>query len=332
MLMRHKFSFFRSGTTEGSGGGTEFQGSGVDSGAIDSEVRAILDFDPFTPEPEAAPGNGGGAEPLAATQTEGSPTPPLPLVPVAPTAPPVMPAPPPLDPNAPPPVAKTEAQIMAEAAAAFKEAATALKQPAPATPQQAPQQPEPDEFAPRDDNDQPLDYRQINIPDQLLNAMNSENPMERKAAVTQLISSSMATAHRMAVSQSTRMMQQTIARVLPGYVAERIQQHERQREVFTDFYQTYPDLSAPAIRPIILEQAQALQKHYGNPGWTPQFRDALGTHVRNMLRGFAPPTGAPAPAAPLRAPAGVMTPPSARPSAVVQPSRANAWDDLFDPN
>jgi hypothetical protein len=217
---------------------------------------------------------------------------------------------------------------MAEAAKAFKEAAEAMRAPPPAAAQ--PEAPTaPDEYAPQDDAGNPLDYRQINIPDAVLNAMNSENPLERKAAVTHLISSSMATAHRMAVSQATRMMNATVARVLPSYVAERIAQHERQREVFTDFYNTYPDLSAPAIRPIILEQAKTLQAHYGNPGWTPQFRDALGTHVRNMLRGFSPQSGAPASAAPAPVPSGVMTPPSARPSAVGQPPRGNAWDDLF---
>ncbi|MBA4275093.1 MAG: hypothetical protein C0436_05505, partial [Alphaproteobacteria bacterium] len=159
--------------------------------------------------------------------------------------------------------------------------------------------------------------------------MNSENPAERKQATTHLIASSMATAHRMAVAQAMRMMNAQVAQVLPNFVQEQITQHQQRQEIFQDFYGKFPDLSAPPIRNVIVDQAKQLQQQMGNPGWTPAFRDALGQHVRNMLRGYVSPTGTQAPPAPPPVPSGVMTPPSARSAQIGTPQAQNPWDDLM---
>lgn len=335
---RHNALMMRSGTTEG-GGGTPTPtpepaaapaapvndgGSGANGDrGIGSDIKAIMDFDPFGPGSEAAPGaqadDGKGAKP----QTAAPPSVPSDGTPPSPTTPPVVPPAPVVPEPVAPPVASPAADL-AEAARAMHEAAAALK-----APPQAPAAPLPDEFAPRGDDDTPLDYRQINIPEPILQAMASENPGERRAATTQLLSSAMATAHRMAVSQSLRMIRSEMAQAFPTFVQRAIVQHQQQREVFEDFYKTFPDLSPPPIRNIIVEQAQILQKQKGNPGWTPAFRDALGEHVRAMLRGFVPAAAAPAAAPAPAAPGGVMTPPSARPAQVGSPTAKAPWDEFF---
>lgn len=334
--MKNRIAY--SGTMEPSGGGAaaapapssggDGGSSGGTSGGMDisEEVKSIMDWDPFGPpstsasEGSAEPG-AGAAAPTTDPAVGSAPavgTDPATAVP--PSQPPA-PATPPQD---------LSAQALADAARAMREAAEKMGQPAPASAPAGPAAPVEDEFQPKDAQGNNLDYSGINIPDQLLAAMNSENPTERKMATTHLIASSMRTVHRMVLEQSVKMMQQQVAQAVPRFVQQQIMAHQRQQEVYQDFYGTFPDLSAPEIRPVIMATAERLQTEMNNPGWTPQFRDALGKRVRDLLRGYG---GGPA-AAPVAAVAppvttGVMTPTSARPAQVGQPTQAQPWDDLF---
>lgn len=287
-----KVRFFRSASVEGSGGPAPSSpaegGGGMDH--ISTDIQSVFEYDPFeppaTPAPEPAP--------AAAASPEPPPAEPTPVTPSVAT-----PAPEPL----------------AEAAAALRDAAQALPQAVrEATAPARPAAPEADPWTPMVDG-QALDYRQVfqQIPDSMLAGIRSENPVEQKAAIGSLLAVSATLAHRLAFKQATETVRNELAQALPTYVQSTLRSHREQEQVFQDFYSKYPQLSHPSIRPVVLTAAKELAAQTGVRGWTPQFRDQLGEHVLNMLRGVASPAAPPA-AAPASQMSGASVRPASRPT------------------
>lgn len=317
MLVRRNW-FFRSPSDGPTGGAPAGGGDAVISADIGSQISEMFSFepaaDPAPVDPAAAPPAGPAgvvpAEPAAvpgAPTVEGQPpVPPTPPVEGQPATPPVAA---PLDPNA---------QAMKDAADAFSQAAANLAAVAPTQPtQQQPAGPpriEDDPYAPRRENGELIQYGQINIPDEIMAGMGSENPQERKQATTALIASVSHMVQVNAVKQTLAMVQH----MLPTAIHQHVQVREQQREVFEDFYQKFPQLNNRAIMPFVQQQAVALAQKLGVQAWNPAFRDQLGEHVVNMLRSAAgvsagPPQVAPPASAP--APGGTFTGQGARPAA-----------------
>jgi len=290
MLVRNWFC--RSGSVEGSGGEapvTEAPGPVVD------DIESILRFDPFeksaTEEPAAAtppvvvePGQATVGETVtgaAVTET--------PIVPVAPA--PTTDA-----------LASTVEALRTTVEGLPAAITAATRPPEPAAPQA-------DEWAPSD-GEQKLNYVQImdSMPDALINQLGSENPVERKQAVSQLMGVAMHVAHRLAAKQAVTQMRAELQQVLPAFVSEQMQAHATSQRVFSDFYGKYPMLNVPELRPMVRAEASALMTETKAAGWNEQFRDALGARILQKLRGFQG-----APVAPSSAPPVQMTGPSARP-------------------
>jgi hypothetical protein len=216
---------------------------------------------------------------------------------------------------------------LAEAARALQQTAAELPAAVAAAVQPKAQESEVDPWAPLDQNGQPVDYGRLNIPDAVIMAMASDNPAERKAATAHMIGSVAHLVQRMAVAQAVQQVRNEIATAMPRFVTERLVQHQQQQEVFQDFYGHFPQLSHPAIRPVVMAEAQKLAQQGGPKQWTPEFRDQLGRHVTALLRASVPVPAAPPAAAP-----GTMSGLNARPSGVGTPPAAQPWDDLFGPS
>jgi hypothetical protein len=260
----------------------------VDTNGVSKEIADIMNFDPFETAQEPA-----------------SESPPAPVSePQQPAAVDSPPAPDPTPPVATPdPLQQTLGALQQTVQELPRVMADAVKQ-------QAPAPAEPDAWAPMADG-QPLNYVQVmsQIPDAALNGLISENPAERKAAVSNLLGVAMHVAHRLAAKQAVEQVRNEMTRVLPVFVQDQIRTHNTMQGVFTDFYGKYPALSHPSLRGVVQTEAQKLSQQLGVREWTPEFRDRLGEHVMGMLRGVAPATvQAQQPAAP-------MVGPTARPMA-----------------
>lgn len=318
-----RIKFFRSATVEGSGGSTPPAEAAPPPAPnsqelIAQDIRSIMDFDPFGPEEqdgqppspattEATPPAPAGEQNVVGTPPTGAPA-------AAPTAP-------------PPPPPPTPDQALREAAAALAQSAQQIPQVIrEAQAPQAPTAPKSDEYAPRTEQGQNIDYGMVmqQIPDQLIQGIASENPVERKQAVGQLLGVAMHIAHRQAVAHAVNQLRDEFSRVMPVFVQEQIQSFQTQQEVFNDFYGAFPHLSNPAIRPIVQREAKNLAAQLGVRGWSEDFRQRLGEHVTTMLRQFAAPV---TPPPPTQAP--VMSGPSARPAMPPAAPQAQPWDDLF---
>lgn len=267
--------------------------SPADRMGVSQEVRDIFDFDPFEPgrEPEApAPVVEAPAAPLEATTPQ-----PLPAAP--PEGAVIHPAPAPVEPLQ---------SAVQELRQVVQDLPNQLRPPAP----EAPMTPETDPWMPRD-GEKPLNYFEVmsHVPDAVMQNLGSENLLERKQAVAQLMGVAMTISHRLAAKQAVETLRREMSQILPQFVQERIQNYDTAQQVYKDFYGKYPQLSAPHFRPIVQQEAAKLSRQLGVSGWTPEFRDQLGKHVIGMLGQVAP-----AGMVPQAAPATQTMGPSARPA------------------
>lgn len=124
----------------------------------------------------------------------------------------------------------------------------------------------------------------FNIPPQTAAMLTSENPQERIAATTALITGASRIVHEQVV-QSVR---EEFGQVIPHVVSAIVEQRLQAKAVFDDFYGTFKELNRPELRTLIQQVGQQVRQEYGNPNWSPQLRDAIGTRVRQVLSGAAP--------------------------------------------
>lgn len=254
------------------------------SSGISDEIRSILAFDPFEE------GALDEVKPAAPAPTAPEPAPVAPVAEPAPAAAPVV------DPL------QATVQSLQETVQALPEAVRqATQPPAPAAPQV-------DDFHPRD-GDQMLNYVQVmsSIPEAALNGLISENPLERKQALAQVLGVAMHVTHRLATKQAVEQLRGEFSRVMPVFVQEQMQAETTRREIHNDFYTKYPQLNHPALKQVVMREAANLAPRLGVRAWTPEFRDQLGAHVMSML------PRAQAPVAPAVATATPTVGPSARP-------------------
>lgn len=308
--MKVRSEFARSASVEGSGGAAPAPAP-ADTGAsnaaqagISDDIRSVFEWDPFEPTPpENVPAATPTPEPVAATPP-----------PVAQPATPVPPPPAPVPTPDPTLAAVTELrQTVTQLPEMLREATRPAQ----------PQQPEPDQWAPMADG-QPLNYGALmqQVPDQLIASLGSENPLERKQAIANLLAISTHVAHRNAVKQAMEMVRSEMRQVLPAFVNNQLTEHVQRQQVFQDFYGNFPALANESLRPLVMQQAQALAAETGARGWSPEFRNRLGERVMSVLRGAVPQT-APVAQAP------TMTPSSVRPTAPRVSSMQQEIDSLF---
>ena len=76
---------------------------------------------------------------------------------------------------------------------------------------------------------------------------------------------------------------------VPSMMQSHTSEAQMADEVNRDFYAKFPDLNNPSVKLITANEALALARETGGSNWTPQFRDALGARVRQILQGFRQP-------------------------------------------
>lgn len=151
------------------------------------------------------------------------------------------------------------------------------------------QKPQPQQNQPRQQEEFPVPEYNYNIPEPLIQHLQSENPAEVRAGIGALMQGLSQTVHRTVVKDLTDMMQH----VVPQMVRQGVDGANTAREIFTDFYGTHKDLNVPELRPLIVNTAQQVANEFRANSWTPQLRDETARRVKAVLAGHATP---PAPA------------------------------------
>lgn len=137
------------------------------------------------------------------------------------------------------------------------------------------------------------------IPDQLINALASEEPTERRQAISAVMKGVAQTVHQQ-VMQSVKSIQSAV----PDTVQAHIHRAQEMQRVNTEFYQEFPQLNTPELRPVVMNTARTIiqaAQAAGQPvAWTPAFAKQVGTQVMQVLgmQQAAPAAPAPIPAPP----------------------------------
>lgn len=132
-------------------------------------------------------------------------------------------------------------------------------------------------------NEDPLDAfvppYQFEIPQQLMQMLDSEEPTDRMQGLQYLMQGLARSVHRTMLEQTQGMM--------TAYVPSQLQQYTQQQEqistVRNDFYSTNTDLNVPELRPIVSQIAAQVMQEQNAQGWTPDLRDAIAQRVRAVL-------------------------------------------------
>jgi hypothetical protein len=235
---------------------------------------------PVTPPPAEVPPASAPAAPASA--------------PAAPVIPPVVPAPPAVPPPAAPavPPAPPEPSIsdlmalIQRQQGQITELTGRLSQPAAPPgqpPGQAPGQPP--------TADQIPDYM-FEMPDQLVEALQAEDPAVRKSAYAHLIAGAAQAIH----AKMSESLQTTLAPMIREQIQTSGQESRRRQDMHDDFYGTYAFLNQPQLKPMVASTAGQVAAEWRTNEWSPQMRDEVYRRVIATLQTVQGVVGAPAPA------------------------------------
>lgn len=165
---------------------------------------------------------------------------------------------------------------------------------------------------------------QFNVPDQLQQMLDSEDPTERRQGYAHLATGIARETYRKAAETMQTQFQQ-FSQALPQWVGQQQQAVEAQKQVAEDFYGAFPELNKPELRGVNQQIAQEVWQASGAKEWSPELRDKIGTEIRNRLGLAQQPA---APQTPPRKP----TPPrqfggGSRPTA---PTKDSEQDEMLD--
>lgn len=131
----------------------------------------------------------------------------------------------------------------------------------------------------------------VDIPQEMLAAMASEDPGERAHATKLLINGSM----NMVWNKMEQALTAVVAQVreaLPQMIQSHTTTTKTQEQVFNDFYGKFPQLNNPALQPVVVNVAARLAQADKAAGrqwsWNDEFRDRLGQEVLQLISGVAP--------------------------------------------
>ncbi len=224
---------------------------------VDKEIEDIFRFNPFQDAMDEKP-------PAEATPP-GTPQPPE-AKPPAPVATPTVPP---------------EVETLKQEVAALRALVAAGVNPAQA--QQQPAQPQQEDFF------KDIPQYPVQVPDQLFDAMNSEDVNTRRGALNALLSTHGRIVHAMV----TRDMTARIAALVPQQVQQITQRQTEERAVFDDFYTRHKDLNNPALRPMVVQVAAQVMQQQNSTQYTPQIGDIIAERTRSVLRQLVPQASAP---------------------------------------
>jgi len=212
-----------------------------------------------------------GVEPAAAPQPGADPLVVQPGTPAAPGTVPVDAPQPTMVPQAP----QGEPQLLEQVAILRAELA-ALR----GNPQPQPQQPQaPGPQAPQGyDPSKPVNYT-LEIPDNVMMGLSSDDPVQRKAAVSNLLGGF----GRYVDFHFRAAMNHAVSNI-PAMVQNMIREHSHSQRMHDDFYGKYAELNIPHLKPMIGQIAGDLARrnNWGNQ-WTDAIRDAVAREAFKQL-------------------------------------------------
>jgi len=239
---------------------------------FEESILDTLRYDPFS---GSSKGAGAQSSPGATSPRSDQPvTPPADGVPGNAPAPASQPA---LAPQAQPQPDPGLAALNA-AAANLNNAAERIAQ----VPQQAQPQGQPQD---------PLPNYIFDIPPALVNALASEDPVQRTTAVQHLVAGTARAVH----TEVLKLMNE-VKSSIPQIFQQQMQSHTYRETIRRDFFGKYPMLDNPHLAPTVASVTQQvmseIQASGGRPAWSPQLAQAIAERVFTLIPGLRGQPGA----------------------------------------
>ena len=142
----------------------------------------------------------------------------------------------------------------------------------------------------------------VEIPDQLANAIFSEDPAQARQGLNYMVNSIMNKLHAdfsAALQQQSAAIVQQVSRDVPQRIYQEQSAAQQAKTIHDDFYGTYPEFNKPELKPLVqtvtLEKAKARLAAGLSTDWSKEFRDDIAQTLRLIFAAGAPPAPAPAP-------------------------------------
>lgn len=127
----------------------------------------------------------------------------------------------------------------------------------------------------------------IQVPDQLLQTIQSDDPATARQGIQQLIQGIGTTVHKNVIQEARQLFQQELHEQVPHMLQmQQGQQSERQR-IYQDFYGNYPQLDKPELRGLVQSTAQQVFQETGAQQWSQAVRDMIAQRVVKTLEAGA---------------------------------------------
>lgn len=147
----------------------------------------------------------------------------------------------------------------------------------------------------------------FDIPPQLMEAMNSDNPQQRQAAVQHLVAGTARAVHTEVVKMIGELKQN-----FPQLIQQQLQAHTYRENVRRDFYSKYPMLDNPHLAPTVANITQQVMGEMvaqgQRPTWSPQMAQIIAERVFSVIPGLKPQPAQPPAAPPRPQPPQIFTP------------------------
>lgn len=308
--------------------------------ALEVEVGEVFGWGDSTPASEppapapAASAEGGeavGSAPAASPQPAAEPTPQQSAQPEPATGEQQPAAPQPTPEPAPtPPVADEralrEASLAAQVDALQRQLEEMRANSAGQQPGQAAQTASPNVQPSSDESGVPIRRYNLSLPQQVVDALSSDDPQQTVAAITTIVNDLGTIIHNAAVAEMRAEMQKAIGAVQSS-TAESTQEAEVAR-MQEQYYKTFAAHKNPLVLPLLQAEASKMALEFPGAAWDDNYIATLGARVNASIAalsgGTAQPQAAPQPATPAPRPA-AMLPSGARPNA------APGGEDLNSP-
>lgn len=148
---------------------------------------------------------------------------------------------------------------------------------------------------------EPAGYN-FQVPDQMVEALGSDDPALRKAALTGLVNG-LATRLSQDFSKALVELTNYVKTQVPQEVIGQVEQRQTFEGMKKDLYQTFPQIrqlaAMPGVEGAIWQQIRAVGTQMGQKDWTPEFRDGVGRMI--LLNAGLPVQAAPQPQQPAQA-------------------------------
>lgn len=145
--------------------------------------------------------------------------------------------------------------------------------------------------APQDDGKAPESKDEtppysFNVPDELVNLLASDDPKDRKGAITALLSGMGRAIHKEIVSHMGKLVPNSEA--ITSQVQTILRASQEREAVKADFFGKYPELNKPELGPLLAQIALQVTKEQNKTTWDAAVRDETARRVKALFGAVVP--------------------------------------------